>query len=484
MRQLSALFVVIFATVASSAPASRAAFPHLKVRLLTPLTSYDSEPGSEFQSVVIAPYIVEDRMLLPPGTLVLGTVQQTKEVGIGIVRERASIRLAFHHYQLSDGTSYALKGVLRRIDNARETVTEDGQIRGILAANNPQSFLHGIWHRPRLGHLSRSFVGLTGAGGKIFSAYSMGPIGGAGLFAARLAMFRLPEPEIQLPAGTEMSVAIKRLPSDAPSVAPPERKSLPFDLATWLAEQRVQVAKPGGEPAEDIINVAFEGSKEDLNAAFRLAGWFKADPLTTRTFARAYQSYTKQKGYPQAPVSKLLYRGDEPDAVYQKSLNTIAKRHHIRLWRVEKDEREFWLGAATHDIGVALKKRSMSFTHKIDPRIDLERSKVIHDLEFTGCAEIAMPVPRQRAVLKDAGEGGIVTDGDLAFITVRRCEPPPNDVEPIEPTPPQSRLARVGRRMILEGRQYALRGNAYYWAYRAITFRRHAAEELRASLED
>ncbi len=58
-------------------------------------------------------------------------------------------------------------------------------------------------------------------------------------------------------------------------------------------------------------------------------------------------------GYSTAPVSTLLYQDAEPTVVFQKSFNTIAKRHHIRIWRAGDFEgNEVWLGAATHDAGV------------------------------------------------------------------------------------------------------------------------------------
>ena len=186
---------LLFSVAMAYGAAIRTGFPAMNVRLTTPLTSYDSQKGSEFRCVVIAPYVVDGRVVLPQGTTVIGTVRQSKGVGLGIKRERASIQLAFHHYELKGGARYPMEGILRHIENAREAVTKTGQIKGILAANNPQSFLHGVWHRPRLGHLSKSFIGLTGAGGKIFTSYSMGPIGAAGLFAIRLALFRLRSPK-------------------------------------------------------------------------------------------------------------------------------------------------------------------------------------------------------------------------------------------------------------------------------------------------
>jgi len=298
----------------------------------------------------------------------------------------------------------------------------------------------------------------------------MGPIGAAGLFAIRLAIFRLPEPEIQLPGGIDLKLTVLELPADAPSFDIPDAKPVPSELAEWLEAQPTEVTKPTGTIAADKINMAFAGTRDELVNAFRAAGWFAADSLTPRTLSRNYKSYTRQTGYPEAPVSKLHYRGEEPDIVFQRSFNTISMRHHIRLWKVEDPERELWLGAATHDIGVEFNKSAMTFTHKIDPRIDIERSKVVNDLVFANCAESPRYVERPRLVNRKRDGREIVTDGRLAVVTLKACGASSGEPE-VAPNPPQTRLARIARRMMLEGRQYALRGNAYYWTYRAFKLR-------------
>ena len=445
--------------------------PPLHVRLTTPLTSYGSTAGSEFQSVVIAPYVRQGRIVIPQGSIVFGSVKKAHKVGLGLFRERASIELTFHHYELPDGRRFPVRATLRNIDNARETVSPSGSVKGILAANNPQSLLQGVWHRPRLGHFPRSFVGLTGASGRIASASSLGPIGSVALFAIRLTMFRLPEPEIQLPAGIDMRLTGVQISASAPTSPIDEPEGVQRHLADWLRDLPTVVTRPGGDVTDDLINLAFLGTQEQVVNAFRAAGWYEADPLTTRTFSRAYQSYTRQIGYPTAPVSKLLYGGAEPDLVFQKSFNTITRRHHIRLWRVQDGDRDYWLGAATHDIGIEFNKRAMTFSHKIDKRVDLERTKIVNDLLFVDCAEDPQYVDRPE-IEKIKGSGkDIVTDGRLALITLKSCEETPLE-EPVAPASPQPRLGRIARRMMLEGRQYALRGNAYYWAYRALTYRR------------
>jgi hypothetical protein len=450
--------------------------PTLKVRLQTPLTSYSSNPGSQFQSVVIAPYESGGRILMPPGTLVFGTVRRTTAVGLGLIHERASLEIEFREYQLPNGRKLPFTAELRHVDNARETVTKEGRIQGILAASSPQSLVRGVWHRPDLELFQRSFLGLTGAPGRLWSDFSLGPLGAAGLFLARCALFRLPEPEIQLPAGTEMRVAVSALPEDAPSFEEPPPPVVAPELAEWATNQPLELAKADGRTAADLINVALIGSREQLVRAFHAAGWSEAERFTTHSFSRAYRAYTRQTGYATAPASKLLYEGTAPTFVFEKSLNTIAKRHHVRVWRAENNGAEIWLGAATHDIGIGFTS-SMSFTHKIQGNIDLERSKVVNDLAFAGCGDSGAYVKRPNAVRKSAG---VSSDGRLAVIHLRDCSESSEPMAAAAARAPKPWPMRIARRMILEGRQYVLRSNLYYWGYRAFRWKIARPAELAA----
>ena len=84
------------------------------------------------------------------------------------------------------------------------------------------------------------------------------------------------------------------------------------------------------------------------------------------------------RAYANAPVSSLFYKGMLPEIVFEKSLNTITKRHHVRVWYAGVvDGHELWLGAATHDIGGTFNPHYFKFTHKIDPNVDDERDKIV-----------------------------------------------------------------------------------------------------------
>jgi hypothetical protein len=474
-----AVCLLALASPVLPAPAGNPKQPLLEVRLTAPLSSYATPAGTEFRAVVTSRFRLNGRVLLVPGTTVFGVVRTATTVGLGIIHERAGLDLEFTGYELPDGRRFPIAARVHYIDNARESVTSKGRIQGILAASRPQSFVQGIWHRPNPAMPQRSFLGLTGASGRLWTEYSMGPLGAAGLFAARCALFRMPEPEIQLPRGTELKLVVTHIAEDAPEFPAPVHSIVEPELAEWLATQPAQVTKPNGRLAGDIIHLAFRGTRQQLVNAFEAAGWVEPDPLTKSSFRLAYDAYTRQTGYPSAPVSKLLYLGAEPDLVFEKSLNTLSKRHHIRIWRAQLNGEEVWLGAGTHDVGIGFESRQMTFTHRIYPRIDFERRKVVNDLQFAGCAGPAGYVERS---VSQAGTGEprvTVTDGRLAVVALRDCEaqrePEPEGAGPLKP--PRTWPLRLVRRMMLEGRQYVLRGNAYYWAYRAITWRKANRED-------
>ena len=444
--------------------------PTFQVRLDTPLTSYDSPAGTPFTATVISPLEAGGRLIIPQGSLIHGTVRRVSAVGYGLVHERAKLELAFHEYELADGQRFPLGARLDFIENAREQVDRQGRIKGVLAASSPQGLLRGIWYRPS-DDFFHSAIGLTGLSGVLWSHFSLGPFGAAGMLAARYIAFSLPEPEIRLPPGTEMRLLATRIPKDVPTKPVPPDLSVEDSFAAWLQQQPRGVTKPDGKPAADVINLAFVGGTEELQNAFSSAGWLSAEPLTLHTFSAAYRAYSSMSGYSTAPVSTLLYQGAKPTVVFQKSFNTIAKRHHVRIWRAgEFEGNEVWLGAATHDAGVSFRMASMTITHKIDPRTDGERGKIVNDLDFAGCSgriSYLNTSPDDGAVRNP----GIQTDGRIAVIWLRPCagssqpEVSPQD-ERIFPSP-GSKTKRMARRFVLETRQYFLRDNMYYWAYRA-----------------
>ena len=136
----------------------------------------------------------------------------------------------------------------------------------------------------------------------------------------------------------------------------------------------------------------------------------------------------RQSGYSSAPVSSLLIAGRPPDLVFQKSLDTFAKRHHLRIWKLTQtyNGQEVWVGAATHDIATMNSRGGSKWSHRIDPHVDRERDWVETDLLFVGTGVAYADVERPAAPKKLANATGdeIVTDGKLTVVQLATPKKP------------------------------------------------------------
>ncbi|MDZ4798968.1 MAG: LssY C-terminal domain-containing protein, partial [Bryobacteraceae bacterium] len=335
---MRALFWILAAGAALTAPAAE-----FSARLNTRLTTYDSAAGSEFSATVTEAARKGDRILIPEGATLFGRVVSVRSVGIGFRRERAEMALEVHSCEVPGGTPLSCTAVVTGIDNARESTTSNGRIRGVLAAGGPSGLARGFWRMPSQAVLHRPFTRLIGIGtGGFAPAFSLG------LMGVRWAVLRFPEPEIELPTGTELLLNLTSRSDGAPEF---QAETVRFACARNYSGLPRDLQRPNGKPTDDIVNVLFAGTREQLTTAFAAAGWVAADPLNRRTFVRMYHAWTSMKGYPTAPVSLLTYDGREPDLVFQKSFNTVSRRHHVRIWRVPG--RDMWVGAATHDVGIS-----------------------------------------------------------------------------------------------------------------------------------
>ena len=434
------------------------------IRLLTPIASY-SPAGTHFEAKVIGPVVRAGIDLLPSGSVISGKVTKSASVRFGVRRERAMLEVEFDECQLPDGTVIECDVALEGVDNAREKVSEN-RIQGVLAASHPYSWLNGLWYRPGALLVSRSAFGLTGAGGEIYTHIATTPLGAVALIASEMLLYRLPNPEIELPAGTDLEVQAE-VRSDLPP-SPEKLVPLPAELSEWVAAQPEEVYRPDKSLAGDIIHLVFVGSREQVEQAFLAAGWTTVQPLTRRSFTHMYSAFLAMKADPTAPIAPLVYRGKTDSLSFQKTLNTVAKRHHIRIWpaSVPGEDTQVWLAAATHDTTITLDERHLTLTHRIDKFVDRERSTVVNDLASAGCVAGIGLVPRPKAARLPGRGKPSVTDGDAAVLFLNECggsQVATSDMQRLQ----RRRFTLAMRRFFLADRQYVWRENPYYWAYRA-----------------
>jgi hypothetical protein len=472
----NAASAICLLSIASAFGSHAETLPPLQIRLKSHLTSYGSKPGTPFQAVVVSSYEYAGKLLIPQGSIVYGIVERATPVGLGLIHERASLQLAFREYETPQGERAQLNAKLLSVDNAREQVKANGRVRGILAAGNPNGLVSGFWQKPDLNLLYRSTIGLTGATSQIWKDLAMGPFGAAALIALRCTVFRFPEPEIHFLPGTDMLLDVEVSPKSMPALAAAEHSITPEPLASWIQGRPREIRTAKGVVAADRINIVFVGSRQELTDAFVNSGWSATDTRSLRSISRVYNAFSAMHDYSAAPVSKLLYQGAEPDLVFQKSLNTVSKRHHIRIWSAGSFEgQQIWLAAATHDTGVTFHTTSMAFTHKIDPAIDLERSKVVADLSFSGCSQTPSYINTPNTEQNKGGHALVTTDDRFAVLPLQTCDGVRNVADVPGPPPPGTVVTRFSRRFILEARNYLLRDNPYYWGYEVLKWRHEMA---------
>jgi len=445
VRAAAVAAAVSLTTAMMAAPLVPASPPPAPIvaRLLTPLSSYSSKVGDGIEAAVVSPVCFAGTPL-PVDTTVRGVVKRVHRVGLGIAHETAAIELAVGQLGLPDGTSYPVEARLTAIENARERVDRRGVIRGIRATDS----------------LSSRFSSRM-----LFAAHAHPAI----LIPALIAetwLFRFPEPEIAYRAGTELHLDV-RFPSALGAETPcPRSEPAPETLAevadvlaglpTWSYSKR----QP--QPI-DIVNLMFIGSLAELETGFRAAGWTGSRPNSLQNGFGAVRAIVENRGYPDAPMRTLLLDGLEPDLRVQESLDTFGQRDHLRVWRREGEwkGRPIWAAAATHDLAATFSTRPFGFTHAIQTNVDIERDKVVRDLEFTGCVDDVIyarrPDPAREA--SHDSRKGLETDARVAVVLLNVCtEPRSMSLTPaMHGVPPLD--VRMIRRVTLTARNHLIRDN-------------------------
>jgi len=397
-------------SAAQSQHTSLAAGQTLSIRLNGPVYSEHSRTGDPIEGTITYPLCrggeniacKDGELVLAPGTKVQGTVLFAQKAPDKYSRPR--LVLDFSNIVHTDGTHSPLYAHVIDVDNARETV-RNNEILGIIQphANGKTSIaLMAVG-------MSNPIAGYTIKG--VSAVY--------GLSIRR---------EILFPAGTDLQVQIiraSRLKQEANWSGWPV---LPVDpeLTALVTAAPLRVYTKDNRPS-DVTNLMFLGSRQQLIAAFQEAGWFEADSLSVGSAMKSVHATLRGSGYTQAPVSLLTVDGKPPDLVFQKSLDTFAKRHHLRVWKQTGtyQGRDVWVGAATHDIAISTARKGTKWSHRIDPHVDREREWIETDLLYSGTATAYTLVDRPHVPKKTGNASGdqILTDGKISIVELGPTKP-------------------------------------------------------------
>ena len=368
------------------------------IRLDTPVSTKTSHLNQSVTARVVRDITNGQWVLIPIGSEVSGKI--VKIIPPADTSDHARLMIRFTSAAIPrHPASIPFTAHVTDVENARETVLQDGTIQGILEKNVAAGRVDGIFDK------------LGSAGGE------MNKVSGK--------TFGVVDTAIDYPAGTDLTLTLDQpLTVDSPS-PPTAAAQISPTLAAAVqnllsgAPQRVQSKskKPG-----DPLNLLVIGTSDQILAAFKQAGWGEAKKLGTKSAVGTVRAMASDNGYENAPVSQLYLFGRVEDLAFEKTLNTFLKRHHLRLWRTlvaAPDGREIWIGASTHDIGLDVHFGVVS--HEIDPDLDVERDKVGADLMAGGLvtAERLVSRPNPLTEGRTATGGTWKTDGELLLIELK-----------------------------------------------------------------
>lgn len=379
----------------------------IQIRLKTKVSTQSSKPKDPVEAVVIAPVMVNGEFAIPAGAVVRGTVE--KAVQSSKADERSSLLLSFTELEIA-GVKSKLATQVAAVENARESIDEQGQITGIVASETISGRLDsGL---AKLGERAASFADLLGT--------------------VKKAVLKEPESDITYDTGVELELkTTAALELKGPSGPGPASKLVPVadenGLARMVTRQPFQTVAERPPKPSDITNIMLVGTLEQVQKAFADAGWSSAAALSTQAKLETFRAIAEQRGYKEAPVSVLLLDAHPPDIVFEKLTNTFAQRHHLRVWKRPDlfGGQAVWVIAATHDTGIEFSEQNRTFIHKIDSQIDRERAKVVNDLLLTGRVKSVALVDRPAVPEHGQNATGdtVETDGKMAVLVLSEPRP-------------------------------------------------------------
>ena len=178
--------------------------------------------------------------------------------------------------------------------------------------------------------------------------------------------------------------------------------------------------------AGDPVNLVLVGTRSEVVAAFRAAGWSAAAPITVRSGLGIAVSVAANVPYRRAPVSDLYLFGRKQDLAFEQLAGHSARsRHHVRFWcvgPVGPGGVPVWVGSGSFDAKVGRSQTTGKITHRIAPDIDRERDTILADLRAAGRVGQSYLAPHTGPRVGRNGEGDCYfTDGNLAVAILRGC---------------------------------------------------------------
>lgn len=171
------------------------------IRLQRSLNTKTAQTGDKFSSVVEVPVTVDDRIVIPVGSYIIGYVDKSKKPGR--LRGKAELTLRFDTVILPSGVTRYMRATVQSADGYEsDPKNEDGEIRGSggQAGETVAAAVRGAITGAIIGTATGAYRGSAGRGAVI----------GTGLGAAGAGLMALLKKgqEVALPKGTSLTIQL------------------------------------------------------------------------------------------------------------------------------------------------------------------------------------------------------------------------------------------------------------------------------------
>jgi len=264
----------------------------IEIRLKAKLSTQNAKPKDPVEAVVIAPVLVNNQFAIPAGAAVRGTVEKSAQAAKP--DERSTLVLMFNEIELG-GATLKIDAQIAAIDNARESLDEQGQITGILPSETITGQLDA-----GLNKLSGKYSGLADV-----------------LSIAKNAVLKPADTGITYDAGTEFELKLKAaLNLDAPGGAGPAAQVGPIPdetaLADLVAGEPFQTTAQQPPKPSDVTNILLIGKEEAVQKAFADAGWSTAAGLNTQAKFETFRALAEARAPMRPPAARALRADRSP----------------------------------------------------------------------------------------------------------------------------------------------------------------------------
>jgi LssY C-terminus len=373
----------------------------IPIRFAQRLTSGRDTVGTEVLVQTMGALVQDSCIVVPPYVRAKGRIVVSK--GGGRFGRHGRLGLVFESLEVRPGRWVAISGVLDTLEYAKPGTVSDS---GLVSSG-----------RTSVGGVGKKLVPAGVAAAVDLDAIPVAVLGGFSLIrrgppvrilAGELGGIRLTEP-LTLPGEDRCE----------PVSSHRELTELPV-LPRFVPRSENRTGTAFGDP----FNVLLLGSANEIDTAFRATGWLPAQKRSVATVTREITAAIASRPAITAPVSTQYFEGRPQDLAYELAGPNVRIRHHIRIWLLDTLA-QVWVGAANKDVGVIFKPWEPQATHRIEPHIDWERDRVVHDLEASGCADLLDYMTLPGAITEGRNVSGqrIVSDGRTAVVRMRACEP-------------------------------------------------------------